>query len=53
MTDRTTPIDVLRILVDEIVACVQNIELLIGDDTELMEIWHSFVQVSLSVIGGF
>ena len=34
-------------------ACVKNIELIIGEDTELMDIWHSFEQVSLSVIDDF
>ena len=44
-TDQKTPIDMLRLVADEVVACGDRIELLIGDDPELMEIWRSFQQV--------
>ncbi|KAI1794775.1 terpenoid synthase [Ganoderma leucocontextum] len=44
-TDQTTPIDMLRLLADETIACAQRPRELIGsEDPELMAIWHSFEQ---------
>ncbi|KAI1793271.1 terpenoid synthase [Ganoderma leucocontextum] len=43
-TDQATPVEMLRLLADEILACAQRIMQLIGEDRELMAIWHSFEQ---------
>ena len=46
-TDQMTVMDTLRLLADEVLACAQRIETLIGsEDPELMAIWRSFEQVS-------
>ena len=45
-TDEATVIKTLRLLADETLACIERIELLIGKDSQLKEIWHSSKQVS-------
>lgn len=45
-TDEATVIKTLRLLADETLACIQQIELLIGKDSDLKELWHSSKQVS-------
>ena len=44
-TDESTPVDTLRLLADETLACEERIGLLIGKDRELMAVWQSFEQV--------
>ena len=44
-TDEMTPVDTLRLLADETLACQQKIRLLIDKDRELMAIWRSLEQV--------
>ncbi|EJF61101.1 terpenoid synthase [Dichomitus squalens LYAD-421 SS1] len=41
-TDQMTPVDMLRRVADEVLACGERVELLIGDDAQLMRIWRSF-----------
>ncbi|TBU54662.1 hypothetical protein BD310DRAFT_935496 [Dichomitus squalens] len=41
-TDQMTPVDMLRRVADEVLACGERVELLIGDDAQLMGIWRSF-----------
>ncbi|KAM5542953.1 hypothetical protein V8D89_003337 [Ganoderma adspersum] len=43
-TDESTPVDTLRLLADETLACEEKIGLLIGEDCELMAVWRSFEQ---------
>ncbi|PIL33456.1 terpene synthase [Ganoderma sinense ZZ0214-1] len=45
VTDELTPVDTLRRLADETLACQEKIRVLIGEDRELMAIWRSFEQV--------
>ena len=44
-TDESSPVDTLRLLADETIACQEKIGLLIGGDHELMAVWRSFEQV--------
>ncbi|TBU54657.1 terpenoid synthase [Dichomitus squalens] len=41
-TDQMTPVDMLRQVADEVLASGERVELLIGDDAQLMRIWRSF-----------
>ena len=44
-TDEATVIKTLRLLADETLACIERIELLIGKDSNIKELWNSFRQV--------
>ena len=43
--DQATPMEILRSLANETLACEEKINLLIGEDRELMAIWRSHEQV--------
>ena len=44
-TDEMNPVDTLRLLAEETLACEEKIRLFIGEDHELMAIWRSLEQV--------
>ena len=44
-TDEMAPVDTLRLLAEETLACEEKIRLFIGEDRELMTIWRSLEQV--------
>ncbi|KAM5542954.1 hypothetical protein V8D89_003338 [Ganoderma adspersum] len=43
-TDEMTPVETLRLLADETLACEEKIRVFIGEDHELMAIWRSLEQ---------
>ncbi|KAM5539460.1 hypothetical protein V8D89_006912 [Ganoderma adspersum] len=47
-TDEMTPVNTLRLLASETLDCEEKIRLLIGEDRELMTIWRSFEQGTLT-----
>ena len=44
-TDEMAPIDMLRLVAEEVLACGKRVDELVVDDAELREIWRSYEQV--------